>query len=380
MIQGILTLLLFLSVTCDPPKDFNALDRIFSINQVNGNTDTYSSKIDEDLFEGDIVMNKRLRSKIGELEARGEMGISKFDAIRDGAWPKGVVPYTFATGFSSSYKTVVEKAIAEYDAKTCIRFKPYTTALEKQAGGYIEFIHGGGCYSMIGKQGRKQQISLGKGCGVKGVAIHEMMHALGFFHEQSRRDRDSYITINWDSINKDMYYNFKKYQPGDASTLGEVYDKKSVMHYGAYAFSIDGKPTIISKSDRNERLGQRDGLSEIDIRQLNTYYKCKSTGGDGKTVTKPTTSTTTTTKSTRVVTSTCKDEKMFCSAISSFCSTSSYVKRICKKTCGICYNPVKPVCLDGNRNCKFWAGKSYCRSRTYGSFMFKTCKKSCRIC
>lgn len=55
---------------------------------------------------------------------------------------------------------------------------------------------------MIGKQGRKQQISLGKGCGVKGVAIHEMMHALGFFHEQSRRDRDSYITINWDSIKK----------------------------------------------------------------------------------------------------------------------------------------------------------------------------------
>lgn len=47
-------------------------------------------------------MDKRLRAKIGGLEARGEIGISKFDAIRDGAWPKGVVPYTFATGFSSS--------------------------------------------------------------------------------------------------------------------------------------------------------------------------------------------------------------------------------------------------------------------------------------
>lgn len=57
------------------------------------------------------------------------------------------------------------------------------------------------CYSMIGKQYKgRQQISLGRGCAVKGIAIHEMMHALGFFHEQSRRDRDSYITINWNNI------------------------------------------------------------------------------------------------------------------------------------------------------------------------------------
>ena len=58
------------------------------------------------------------------------------------------------------------------------------------------------CYSMIGRQGGKQQISLGQGCGYKGVAIHEMMHALGFYHEQSRLDRDNYITINWNNINR----------------------------------------------------------------------------------------------------------------------------------------------------------------------------------
>ena len=55
---------------------------------------------------------------------------------------------------------------------------------------------------MIGRQGGKQQISLGRGCGYKGVAIHEMMHALGFYHEQSRLDRDNYITFNWNNINR----------------------------------------------------------------------------------------------------------------------------------------------------------------------------------
>ena len=49
----------------------------------------------------------------------------------------------------------------------------------------------------------------------------------------------------------------------------------------SYAFSINGRKTIISKSNYNEVLGQRRGLSKIDIKQLNKYYKCKNTGGGG---------------------------------------------------------------------------------------------------
>lgn len=35
------------------------------------------------------------------------------------------------------------------------------------------------CFSYIGMQGGRQKVSLGEGCEHKGVAIHEMMHALG---------------------------------------------------------------------------------------------------------------------------------------------------------------------------------------------------------
>ena len=43
-------------------------------------------------------------------------------------------------------------------------------------------------------------MSLGSGCEYKGIAIHEMMHTLGFYHEQSRLDRDNYVTIKWENI------------------------------------------------------------------------------------------------------------------------------------------------------------------------------------
>lgn len=48
--------------------------------------------------------------------------------------------------------------------------------------------------------GGKQDISIGRGCGRKGIIQHEIFHALGRLHEQSRPDRNQYVTINWHNI------------------------------------------------------------------------------------------------------------------------------------------------------------------------------------
>lgn len=57
------------------------------------------------------------------------------------------------------------------------------------------------CFSAMGRAGDRQLVSLQKfGCIRHGIIQHELLHALGFYHEHTRTDRDKYIKINWDNI------------------------------------------------------------------------------------------------------------------------------------------------------------------------------------
>lgn len=138
-----------------------------------------------------------------------------------------------------------------------------------------------GCWSYIGRFGGAQILSLqppdrnGPNClGTEGRAIHELMHALGIFHEQSRWDRDKFVKVHTKNIIPQFVSNFEK-QSLDNTTYSFEYDYDSIMHYGKYYFSKGkGKPTITAKMPGIKSLGQRKAMSKTDCLKINDLYGC----------------------------------------------------------------------------------------------------------
>ncbi|CAG7818199.1 unnamed protein product, partial [Allacma fusca] len=103
--------------------------------------------------------------------------------------------------------------------KTCIRF--HWRERNSPSWVYIRRGRGFGCWSYVGRQGGGQLLNLqAPNCLYKGTVIHELMHAIGFFHEQSRPDRDAYVTVNWPNIRNRERYNFAKYDLNYVNTQG----------------------------------------------------------------------------------------------------------------------------------------------------------------
>uniref|UniRef100_A0A8D3B107 Metalloendopeptidase n=1 Tax=Scophthalmus maximus TaxID=52904 RepID=A0A8D3B107_SCOMX len=185
-------------------------------------------------------------------------------------WSDGKVymPYYITNHFSSREQAIIIRGLESFSSVSCIRFRPYQNGDHE----WLSIESRSGCYSFVGRQGGGQTVSLSRqGCLYHSTVQHELLHALGFNHEQTRSDRDSYIKVYWENIIDDMVYNFNKI---DTLNQGTPYDYNSVMQYERYAFSKNNYPTMVPIPNSNVSFGQATQMSKNDIDRLNRLYQC----------------------------------------------------------------------------------------------------------
>uniref|UniRef100_A0A3Q1G3U3 Metalloendopeptidase n=1 Tax=Acanthochromis polyacanthus TaxID=80966 RepID=A0A3Q1G3U3_9TELE len=220
-----------------------------------------NSLIAEDfLLEGDLVIQKTRTA----MKCRNK--------VYSCLWPKSAngnveVPYIISHKYDNSERSAIIQAMKDFERQTCIRFVP-----RRFERAYLSIQSRFGCSSLLGRIGDRQMVSLQRfGCIDHSIIQHELMHALGFYHEHTRSDRDHYVRINWENVPDYFKKNFNKQ---DTENLNIPYDYSSVMHYGRTAFGLYGAETITPIPDESVPIGQREGLSKTDILRLNVLYKC----------------------------------------------------------------------------------------------------------
>jgi len=327
------------------------------------------------LYEGDMILTPAQQKAIEQ----GDFGFGSKKNPTE-LWPNGIVPYELDYAISRQPKAIkaLNEAIAQYHKYTCIRFRKRT-----RERAYIRFFYkdGYGCSSGVGYGGGMASISLDDGCWWRTTVMHEIAHTLGFYHEQSRPDRDSYVEILWKNLPEGAKSQFKKQPYSNVDSRGIPYDYRSMMHYNWNAFGRDQKMTIRTlDSSQQYEIGQREGFSHLDIKQINKVYNCRGTYPTLPPYVPPPAG--------------CYDLGGGCpeSKAEGRCTSSSwqsYMRKSCRKTCGFCGNGgTKPTsgtgggsnCKDGVTDCMKNYRQCTSTNSAWRSYMQRVCRKTCRFC
>ena len=337
----------------------------------------------------------------------------KADSDRSLLWPGCRVYFEVDGSFSDEDRATLDLAMAEWEKYTCLSFHESNTRSSR-----LQFKNGAGCYSQLGRQTTPQIVALAPTCRTKGIIAHEIGHAIGWYHEHMRPDRDSYISINFNNIPTRYHINFQMYPSEQIETHGVEYDYTSLMHYGNNAL-----PNSIVALDPTyqDKMGQREGLSFKDIKLANIMYNCAEVmhcpvkrdceyggfqfykshknedrcecwcdSGDvsdplilcseldappPRPVIRPT--------ETPVV-DLCYDVRTDCQEMKEkgHCmSKLAFMMDICKETCGFCGSGGEggpEPCMDHDKGCAMMAATGTCK--TLEPVMSKQCPASCDLC
>jgi hypothetical protein len=191
-------------------------------------------------------------------------------------WPRGNVKY-YLNGYNSEQKRKIYTALSNLSQKTqgCVSFTEVRDLSNTEAK--VDVKPTPGCFSIIGMAGTywgPQQMSLGSECLEEQLIQHEFIHALGFYHEQDRPDRDRNIRVNWNNIHPMSCDLFKVCKA--CKTFG-AYDLKSIMHYSGDAGACEwGKPTMVQINGKPIEYNRE--LTQLDIQKVRALYECRGSG------------------------------------------------------------------------------------------------------
>ncbi|HWH68251.1 MAG TPA: M12 family metallopeptidase, partial [Candidatus Sulfotelmatobacter sp.] len=147
-------------------------------------------------------------------------------------WPGGVIPYDISK-LTSAQQTNALKAMQRWmDTGANIRFIPRTGEVE-----YINFTgrtNAGNNTSCVGfKQGVRTDINITAFWWrqQEWMPAHELGHALGFFHEHQRWDRDQFVAIHYEHIKPGRAGDYDWIAKTNWIVTSLPYDFRSIMHY-----------------------------------------------------------------------------------------------------------------------------------------------------
>jgi hypothetical protein len=216
-----------------------------------------------------MIIEEGIQVPVGFLDAQASGAQA---AYTTSFWPGGIVPYEFDGNVTGPNQTAMELAMREWEQVATVDFQECTNAC---SGDHIRIRDADANNSWIGRRGGEQIINI-DAWGNRFLIAHELGHALAYWHEQARADRDTYVRINWANIINGQEGNFQIRSNG-----GEYgpYDFDSVMHYGQCTFAINcnggANPTITvlpPNQAQQTRIGQLNHLSRMDRMTMSFLY------------------------------------------------------------------------------------------------------------
>lgn len=239
---------------------------------IDGNQTTVKEVNGEFYISDDEVLSERQFNILKRLANDGIETTERSAIIADFVkrWTGGVWYYTIV----SSRSTEIQQAMSWISNNSNVSFVERTSQSQ-----YVTIydadpnVDATSYSNHIGMEAGNKFIVIHPSQGVGSIA-HEILHSLGFFHEQTRPDRDDFIQVYTNRLPADPNIRFQ-YEINPLSQGIGTFDFNSIMLYPS---TYNGIIIMETLANGSTWLSQRDNLSNGDIEGLAHLYGARITG------------------------------------------------------------------------------------------------------